>query len=46
MELNLEKYNKFFITNLLKQGKKNNSEKIFREILIKIKQRLKKNHNK
>jgi ribosomal protein S7 len=46
MELNLEKYNKFFITTLLKQGKKNNSEKIFRDILIKMKQGLKKNPNK
>ena len=37
MEQNLEKYNQFFITTLLKQGKKHNSEKIFRYILIQIK---------
>lgn len=45
MEQNLEKYNQFFITTLLKHGQKNNSEKIFIEILTKIKKVLKKNPN-
>jgi ribosomal protein S7 len=43
MELNLEEYKikRLFINNLLKRGKKTNSENIFKNILINIKKKTK-----
>lgn len=43
MELNLEEYKikRLFINNLLKKGKKTNSENIFKNILINIKKKTK-----
>lgn len=43
MELNYEEFKikKIFINNLLKKGKKNNSEKIFKNILIDLKKKTK-----